>query len=191
MQKSGLASLALFYYDFREDQKKDLRGLLSSVLVQLGHQSDSYCDIVSKLYSDHVNGHERPRDVTLLGCFKRLLELPQQAPIFLIVDALDECPDTPSLPSPREKVLTLLKDLIELKHPSLRICVTSRPEANIKAILEPLTFCSISLHDEIGQKEDIKNYIKSVVATNGRMKNWNAEYKQLVIDALTERSDGM
>jgi hypothetical protein len=122
---------------------------------------------------------------------KRLLELPQQAPIFLIVDALDECPDTPSLPSPREKVLTLLEDLIESKHPSLRICVTSRPEANIKSILEPLTFRSISLHDQIGQKEDIKNYIKSMVATNGRMKNWSAEYKQLVIDVLTERSDGM
>jgi hypothetical protein len=45
MRKAGLASLAFFYCDFREDQKKDLRGLLSSLLVQLCHQSDSYCDI--------------------------------------------------------------------------------------------------------------------------------------------------
>jgi hypothetical protein len=29
MRKAGLASLAFFYCDFREDQKKDLRGLLS------------------------------------------------------------------------------------------------------------------------------------------------------------------
>jgi hypothetical protein len=28
LQKSGLASLAFFYFDFREDQKKNLRGLL-------------------------------------------------------------------------------------------------------------------------------------------------------------------
>ena len=33
IRKSGLASLAMFYYDFREEQKKDLRGLLSSVLL--------------------------------------------------------------------------------------------------------------------------------------------------------------
>jgi hypothetical protein len=36
MQKSGLASLAFFYCDFREEEKKHRRGLLSSLLVQLG-----------------------------------------------------------------------------------------------------------------------------------------------------------
>ena len=48
MRKAGLASMVFFYYDFREDQKKDLRGLISSLLVQLCHQSDSYSDILSK-----------------------------------------------------------------------------------------------------------------------------------------------
>ena len=42
LQKAGRASLAFFYCDFREDQKKDLRGLLTSLLVQLGEQSDAY-----------------------------------------------------------------------------------------------------------------------------------------------------
>jgi hypothetical protein len=191
MRKSGLASLAMFYYDFREDQKKDLRGLLSSMLVQLCRQSDSYCDIVSKLYSDHDGGSEAPRDGALVNCLKSLLHVPWQAPVFLIVDALDECPDTPPLSSPREKVLQLLKDLVNLKLSNLRICVTSRPEADIKAILDPLTFHSISLHDEIGQKEDIKNYIKSIVYTHRKFEQLNAEFKQLVIDVLTERSDGM
>jgi hypothetical protein len=31
MQKSGLASLAIFYYDFKEDEKKDVRALLSII----------------------------------------------------------------------------------------------------------------------------------------------------------------
>ena len=43
----------------------------------------------------------------------------------------------------------------------------SRPEMDIKAVLVvPLTFCSISLHDKIGQMEGIENYIKSVVNTD-------------------------
>ena len=54
MQKAGLASLAIFYCDFREDQKKDLRGLLSSILVQLCHQSDTYYDILFEFYSKHA-----------------------------------------------------------------------------------------------------------------------------------------
>ena len=49
MRKAGLASLAFFYFDFREDQKKTLRGLLSSLLVQLCRQSDSYCDMLIDL----------------------------------------------------------------------------------------------------------------------------------------------
>jgi len=64
MRKSGLASLAIFYYDFREDQKKDLCGFLSSILVQLCRQSDSYCTILSKLYSEHNNGTQDPGNVT-------------------------------------------------------------------------------------------------------------------------------
>ena len=191
MRKSGLASLAMFYYDFREDQKKDLRGLLSSVLVQLCRQADSYYDILSMFYLEHEDGSQDPSDDELVRCFKDILELPGQPPIFLIVDALDECSNTSALSSPREKVLMLLEDLIDSQLPNLRICVTSRLEADIKPVLEPLTFRSVSLHDESGQKEDIENYIKSVVNTNRNMRRWKAEHKQLVIDVLTKRADGM
>ena len=187
---SGLASLAMFYYDFREDEKKDLRGLLSSILFQLCDQSDSYYTILSTFYSTHRDGARSPSDDELIRCLKDLLGLPGQAPIFLIIDALDECPNT-SLPSPREEVLVLLEDLVNSSLPNLRICVTSRPEADIKLVLEPLTFRSISLHDEGGQKEDIESYIKSVVNTNKKMRRWTPVHKRLVIDVLSERADGM
>jgi hypothetical protein len=191
MRKSGLASLAIFYYDFREDQKRDRRGLLSSMLVQLCLQSDSYYDILSKFYLEHASGSRQPSDDALVRCLKDIVGLSRQAPIFLIVDALDECPNSSALSSPREKVLMLLEDLIASEHPNLRICVTSRPEVDIKVVFEPLSFRSVSLHDETGQKEDIKNYIESVVNTNRNMRKWRPEHKQLVIDVLTERADGM
>ena len=191
IQKSGLASLAMYYYDFREDKKKDLRGLLSSILFQLCDQSDSYHSILSTFYSTHLNGAQSPSDDKLIRCLIDLLDLPGSQPIYLIVDALDECPSTSSLSSPREKLLSLLEDLVEAQLPNLRICVTSRPEVDIKAILEPLAFCSVSLHDASGQKKDIKDYIESVVNTNKRMRNWNLQHKQLVIDVLTRKADGM
>src|SRR5260221_12690972 len=180
LRKLGLASLAFFYCDFREDQKKDLRGLLSSLLAQLGHQSDSYCDILSKLYLEHTNGSRQPSDEALVECLNEMLKLPGQALIYFIMDALDECPITSSLPSPRDKVLMFVEELIDSKLPNLRICVTSRPETDIKTVLDPLTFRFISLHDECGQMEDIENYIKSVVKTDRMMRRWNAADKQLV-----------
>ena len=190
IQKSGLASLAIFYYDFREDEKKDLRGLLSSILFQLCDQSDSYYTIISTFYSTHRDGAQSPSNDELIRCLKDLLGLPGHAPIYLIIDALDECPNT-SLPSQRDQVLVLLEDLVDSNLPNLRICVTSRPETDIKPILEPLTFRSVSLHNESGQKEDIEKYIKSIVDTNRRMRRWTSEHKQRVIDVLTQRADGM
>ena len=189
--KSGLASLAFFYCDFREDEKRDLRGILSSVLVQLCHQSDSYSEILSNFYSQHANGSKHPSDDELVQCLKDILTVPGQAPVYLIVDGLDECSNTSALPSPREKILILLKDLMDSQLPNLRICVTSRPEIDIMAVLKPLSFRSVSLHNETGQLEDIDDYIKSVVNTDPNMQRWKTADKELVIDVLIKRSDGM
>jgi hypothetical protein len=191
MRKLGLASLAFFYCDFREDQKKDLHGMLSSLLVQLCHQSDAYCDVLSKLYLEHHSGSRQPNDDALAKCLKEMMRLPRQAPVYIIIDALDECPITSSLSTPRDRVLKVVGELIDLQAPKLRICVTSRPETDIKAALYPLTFHSISLHDAIGQMEDIENYIKSMVNTDRMMRRWCAADKQLVIEVLTSKADGM
>jgi len=191
MQKSGLASLAIFYYDFREDKKKDVSGLLSSVLFQLCDRSDSCHDILSTFYSTHRNGAQSPGDDKLVGCLMEILKRREAPPVYLVIDALDECPSTSSLSSPREKLLSFLEDLVEAQLPNLHICVTSRPEVDIRAILEPIAFRSVSLHDEIGQKKDIMRYIESIVNTNKNMQNWNPEQKQLVMDVLTKKADGM
>ena len=191
MRKSGLASLAFHYHDFREDEKKDRRGLLSSMLVQLCHQSDNYYDILAKFYMEHADGCRLPSDDALFRCLMNILEYPGEAPIFLIMDALDECPDTSSPSSPRKKVLVLVEKLIDSQLPNLRICITSRPESDIKLAIEPLTFCSVSIHDESGQMRDIESYIKSIVNSDRKMRRWRPDDKQLVIDVLTKRADGM
>ena len=191
MRKAGLATLAFFYCDFREDQKKDLRGLLSSLLVQLCHQSDSYCDVLLKFYLEHAKGMRSPSDDAFVECLKDLLKLPGLAPVYIIVDALDECPNTSAIPSPRAEVLNLLEDLIDSKLPNLRICVTSRPEVDIKDVLDPLIPRCISLHDQSGQKRDIGEYIKSVIKTHPKSRRWKPEQKQLVTDVLKRKADGM
>jgi NACHT domain len=191
MRKAGLASLAFFYFDFREDQKKTLRGLLSSLLVQLCRQSDSYCDMLIEFYSEHDKGSRHPSDDALVERLKELIKLPGQAPVYLIVDALDECPNAFANPTPRAEVLNLLEKLINSRLPNLRICVTSRPETDIKDVLDPLVFRSVSLHDQSEQRRDIEEYIKSAINTHPKNKMWKEEHKQLVIDVLTKKADGM
>jgi len=191
IQKSGPASLAMYDYDFREDKKKGLHGILSSILFQLCGQSDSYHSILSTFYSIHLDGAQRPSDDKLIHCLIDLSKLSGSQPIYLIVDALDKCPSTSSLSSPCTKLLLLLEDLVKAQLPNLRICVTSQPEIDIKVILEPLAFLSVSLHNTSGQQKDIKDYIVSVINTNKKIQDWNSQHKQLVVDALTRKAGRM
>ena len=191
LQRSGLASLAFFYCDFRDCQKKDLRGLLSSLLVQLCGQSDAYSTVLSEFYVTHGRGSQHASDSELVGCLKDMLNLPGQPTVHIVIDALDECPVTTGLVFTRKKVLGLVEELVNLHIPNLRVCVTSRPEADIIDILEDLAFCSVSLHGESGQVQDIAEYVRSSVHTSREMRRWKATDKQLVIDELTNKADGM
>jgi len=190
MCESGLASLAFFYCDFREDQKRQCRGLLSSLLVQLCQQSDAYCDALSKFYLTHNHGSQHASDSELAQCLKDLLALPGQATAYIVIDALDECPKT-GLPSPREQVLKLVKELVKSRIPNLRICVTSRPEPDIETVLHPLALRSVSLHGENGQIQDIAEYVKFVVYTYPTMQKWREEDRKHVVEVLTRKADGM
>ena len=120
-----------------------------------------------------------------------MLSPPGQAPTYIIIDGLDECPNSSGIPSAREEVLDLVEELVDLKLPNVHLCVASRPEMDIRMALEPLTSLKISLHDEVGQKEDMTEYIKTVVRSDRRMRRWTEEDKQLVIDTLSDRADGM
>ena len=181
-------SVAYFYFDFRDIDKRSRRKLLPSLLVQLSARSDPFCDILSRLHKAHDDGARQPSDRALVNCLKEMLTLPDKAPVYLILDALDECPNTSGVPSSREQVLGLVKELVDLRLPSLRICATSRPEVDIKAALESLASHPVSLHEASGLKEDISEYIRSVV---GALTRWRDADKDLVIETLSERADGM
>jgi hypothetical protein len=187
------ALIAYYYFDFKDASKRDIRGLLASLLFQLSDDSDCCRDVLHELYTSCRDGSSQPSDGALAGCLKGMLELPGQLPTILIIDALDECPNTTGTPSAREEVLEFLEDLITSSHPNLFICVTSRPEHDIQTVLNPLTSASnrVSLHQEGGQREDIKSYIRSFVHKDRAMRRWREEDRELVITTLSDRAGGM
>jgi hypothetical protein len=191
LQKTGSACFAYFYCDFRDEDKQSRRNLVFSILWQLAAQSDLCCDFLSRFYSEHDDGKQKPRDGTLTRCLKEMLLLPTQRSVYLIIDALDECPNSSGMPTPREEVLDFVQDLVDLRLPNLHLCVTSRPEIDIRSTLEPLTSLCISLHNQSGQTKDIIDYISSVVYSDKKMQRWRDEDKTLVITTLSERADGM
>jgi hypothetical protein len=191
MHAAGLATMAYHYFDFRDVKKQDCYGLLSSLISQLSAESDSCYNVLSRLFSDNGRGIRKPGIDALKDCMTEMLHLPGQGPIYIVVDGVDECPNFPGRPSARDEVLEFIEELVELELPNLHLCVASRPEMDIRIVLEPLTTLKISLHDESGQKEDIIKYIESVVRSDRSMRRWKEEDKQLVVDTLSDKSDGM
>ena len=183
--------MAYFYFDFRDADKQRLQNLLPSLLTQLSARSDLRHDILSRFYCAHDRGEWKPSDRAMVECLKEMLSLEAKGLTFIILDALDECPITSSIPSPREEVLKLVDELVNLHLPNVHICVTSRPEHDIRVVLECLTERPVSLHDESGQQEDIAEFVVSFVRSNQRMRRWRDDDKNLVIKTLSEKADGM
>jgi len=191
LRKARLASMAYFYFDFRDIHKQSRRDMVSSLLFQLSSQSNRRHEILYRLYLAHNSGPDggaqRPSNGILTECLKDMLPMRSDVPMYIIMDAIDECPNTSGM----LEVLDLVEELIGLSLPNLRLCVTSRSEFDIRVVLEPSSSFRVSLHDEIGQKQDIANYIKAVVYSDPKMRRWRVEDKELVINVLTERADGV
>ena len=191
--ETASAIMAYFYFDFKDLRKQTCHDLLLSLLSQLATRSSLCCNVLHRVYEAHEKGARQPSDDALKECLKQMLRLPSQRPIFIVLDALDESPDSPGFPPPRREVLQLVKELVDLRLRGLYICATSRPEVDIRAVLEPLAFRSVSLHDEIGQKKDIADYVCSMVnsSPSTAMRRWRADDKNLVLETLIDRAGGM
>ena len=183
--------MSYFYFDFRDVDKQKLSNLLPSLLIQLSASSDPCCDILSRLYVTHKRGVEKPSDRVMVECLKEMLTREAQGPTYIVMDALDECPMTSTIPSPREEVLDFVDELVGLKLPNVHICVTSRPEHDIQVVFKDLASRAVSLHDESGQQEDIVRYVTSFVCSDRKVRRWREEDKDLLIKTLSEKADGM
>ena len=184
--------MAYFYFDFGDVKKRNLDNALRSLLTQLAARSDRYCDILSHVYGN--NGASTPGTFEMITCLEEMLEQPDQGPVYIILDALDECSNADEIPSARTRVLDFLNHLVDpqLQVSNLHLCVTSRPEDDIRTALK--AFRTISIQEEKGQKDDIDRYIKDTVYyanSNTLMGRWSDETKNRVVNVLTEKADGM
>jgi len=185
--------MAFFFFDFKDTRKQYARGLLSSVIVQLSNRSQSFYHILFDFYSAHQKGSQQPSIGALTKCLEDMIKTPGDVPIYLILDAVDECPNTKGIVSSRRQVLDLVEKLVTLNLPRFHLFITSRPEVDIRTCLEPLAPPSgcISLHDRSGQKNDIVEFVRGVVYSDENMRRWQDRDKELVIKTLSDKADGM
>src|SRR6266436_5552601 len=163
--------MTYFYCDFRDPQKQQVTGLLASLIAQLSAKSDCFHNILSTLYSECDEGSRQPSDDELRDCLENMLNLKGQPSIYIIIDGLDECPNDIGVVSPRERVLEQLEELVAFQLRNVRICVTSRPEADIQ--------------------DSLTSIASYAVYSDRRMRKWKEEDKLMVVETLFQKADGM
>jgi hypothetical protein len=178
-----------YYFDFGDSKKQDCYGLLSSLIQQLSVNSEPCSDILSKIYSD-IGPVLKPTLIELKTCIKDMLSQPGQGPIYIVVDGVDECPNSSATSSARREVLELVKELFSLQLPNVHLCVASRPEIDIREELGSLKPFQISLDEQNGHKADIVAFIEHIVHSK-RMPEWTEEDQSLVINTLSPKANGM
>jgi hypothetical protein len=187
----GLALMAYFYLDFMDSKKQDIRRLLASIIAQLSAKSDACYNILDALYSSYNGGLRQPNDDILLGCLEKMLKAKVQPTIYIVIDALDQCPNDSGAKSPREQILELVMKLVDLRLANVRICVTSCPEVDVRAALASSAPHSISLHSEAGHKKDITDYVRSSVHADRMIRRWSKKNTEMIIDTLSLKADGV
>ena len=146
-------------------------------------RSDPCGVVLSRVYSSHDCRERKPSDSDIVECLKVMLALEAQGPnTYIIMDALDECPTTSTIPSPREEVLELVDELAGLHLQNVHIRVPSRPEHDIQTALKCLNRHSVSL-------QDIANFVGLFTQTKGCGDGERRTRIWLLI--LSEKADGM
>jgi hypothetical protein len=185
--------IACYYFDSNKPDKHNFRGLLVSLVTQLCENSNCHPKSMSTLYTKCRNGSHPPTEADLTRLLNRFLtKLQAHFSIHIIIDGVDNCIEAEST-EPPSKMLKFLEDLVRSRHPKLNICITSSLKGDMEKSLKPLVAAvssrQVILHDEKGQKEDIRNYIAAFVRKH--MLALPEKDKDDVIKKLSDRAGGM
>jgi hypothetical protein len=180
-------SLVFFYFDFTVLSKQSIDGLLRSIIAQLSSQSllPSARSLYQKFGGKHAMKDTRLASEEDLVCTVKDLLTEVSKPVFLVIDALDECTQVPEL-------LSLLAKINSWGIGGLRMLAISRKEKDIQDCISPFMPFQISLENALVD-QDIKLYIDSRLSSTHRLKRWTQmpDIKQLIQQTLSKGANGM
>jgi hypothetical protein len=184
-------ALAYFFFSFSDLEKQNVVGMLSSLVKQLYASCPDTPPAIKSL-GEYKKKGEHPDTKTL----ERVLIATARgfSSVFLIIDALDECP---TLNKERKMLLDSLSRIVAAMPNNVHLFCTSRAEPDIAAamdnLLSPPSRAAIDLTGGQRRKNlnhDIGLYIDSTFAS-ADYDSWPAEVKAKARASLIEKADGM
>lgn len=169
-----------FYFDFRNENISPAT-VLRSLIKQLSLQCTNTPDALVKLFSDSAEGQQSSPPEELMSTAKSIIQCFSN--VYIIFDALDECPE-------RAKLLSFLGLMHNWNIDKLHLLVTSRRERDIELRLKPLMSHEVPMDERLVDK-DIQIHVSKVLDQDIEFQMCSAEEKQRIETTLIGRAHGM
>jgi ATP/maltotriose-dependent transcriptional regulator MalT len=173
-------TLAYFYFSFSDTKKQNVDGMLASLIKQIG--SCQINKLLLQQLGEYMVKEQRPDARTLREIL--MSSLSGFSDVFVVIDALDECP-----------LLNDLNYILANAPDSLHVFLTSRKEPDIDAqirahLSKPLNMeIDLLAHWEILNR-DICHFIDSKLATK-KFRTWPERMKMEAKQCLLDKADCM
>ncbi|KAL7649945.1 hypothetical protein ACMYSQ_011761 [Aspergillus niger] len=149
---SSKMRFAYWYFQFDDPGSQRVENMLRAIIRQL--HSNPLDGPIRRIWKEHGTKGSNPSNAMLQETLLKMINA-YKGDVFLILDALDECPNA-AIRKERSFLLALLTELRKNCSDNIHILVTSRPEPDI---IEHLEWCT-ALDLEEKQGSDILAFVK-------------------------------
>ncbi|KAH0287348.1 hypothetical protein KCU62_g6027, partial [Aureobasidium sp. EXF-3399] len=172
---------AFFYFSFSDNRKQSDGDLLRSLVAQLGWREPGL-SMLRQAYEDSRRSPPGPAELELI----LLASIRSCKTVFLLVDALDECPvDDETRQGVLQRIGKLAQDSSNLK-----ILATSREQDRIRKALQAMTFKPVSVATR-DVDADIRIYLSNQLLSDSSLRELNPEMRTLIENSRAAKADGM
>jgi Cdc6-like AAA superfamily ATPase len=178
---SNNTEYAIFYFAFSDNQKQSYENLLRSLVAQLGWKEPAL-SILTQAY-------EKP-NASIPGVYEleRILLACSQShgELFLLLDALDECPEVDEV---RQNLLGGLERLAQ-EVSNIKMLMTSRETSDVRESMATLAANPLSIAVR-SVDADIQRYTSSQLSRDRKLRKLDVTTKNLIEDTISRKADGM
>jgi hypothetical protein len=175
--------MAYYYFDFNDSLNANVRNILRSLIIQICVGTDRIPKAVQTLCSQHRASGQQPSIPALLSIL-RALEASLSIHIFIIIDALDECPE-----HQRPELLSTIQSLVGKDFENTHILATSRAEHDIKLTLGESATDVICIENDLVDA-DIKLHVRRCLSEDPRLSRLPGHIKNMIELKLGEDAQG-
>lgn len=199
IESQSLGVLAYFYFSFATESSQVridvfkytlLTQIIKSLSERLSKEKDKFFIPKSfRAFHDYYAPSRNPKPEHTDEVFRAVLR--EADSIYIVVDALDECPSEKDQLEIVQFLASLAEAANSTKH-KLHIIITSRPEENIETAMSMVTSSKkyIIPFDVDQVNNDIKNHLLECTQ-QGVFQRWDPTLRTTVVDHLTNHADGV